>query len=66
VNNGNWLIGLCVVVVVLLGVLVGGIFGVAAWSGNHHLGAAIVTGGGTCGGAITLGLLIINTVRKRP
>ena len=64
-NNGNWLIGLCVVVVVLLGLLAGGTFAVIAWSGNHHIGAAILTGGGACAGAITLGLLIINTMRNR-
>lgn len=60
-NDNNRLIALLVVVAVLIGLLVGGTFGVIAWSGNHQPGAAIRTGGYACAGTITLGLLIINT-----
>jgi hypothetical protein len=67
VNNGNnGLIGLWVAVAVLLGLFVGAAAGVVAWSGNHHPGAAMLTGGGACVTTITVFLLIINTVRNRP
>ena len=33
-----------------------------AWSGGHHAAAAMLTGGGVCGGTITLCVLIINTL----
>ncbi len=61
-NDNNRLVGLLVVVAVLIGLLVGGTFGVIAWSGNHQPGAAIRTGGGACVATITLCILIINTV----
>ena len=66
-NNGNnGLIGLWVAVAVLLGLFVGAAAGVVAWSGNHHPGAAMLTGGGACVMTITVSLLMINTLRNRP
>jgi len=66
VNDNSRLIGLWVAVAVLLGLFVGAAAGVTAWSGNHHPGAAMLTGGGACGATITIFLLIINTLRNRP
>jgi hypothetical protein len=65
-NDNNRLIGLWVAVAVLLGLFVGAAAGVIAWGGNHHPGAALLTGGGACGATITIFLLIINTLRNRP
>jgi hypothetical protein len=65
VNNDNRLLGLWVAVAVLLGLFVGAAAGVIAWSGGHHIATAMLTGGGTCGGTITLCVLIINTLRSR-
>lgn len=64
-NNDNRLIGLWVAVAMLFGLFVGAAAGVIAWSGGHHAAAAILAGGAACGGTITLGLLIINTLRHR-
>lgn len=50
---------------VLLGLFVGAAAGVIAWSGGHHAATALLTGSGTCGGTITLCVLIINTLRSR-
>ena len=63
-NNDNRLIGLWVAVAVLLGLFVGAAAGVIAWSGGHPA-AAMLVGGGACGGTITLCVLIINTLRSR-
>ncbi len=65
-NDNNRLIGLWVAVAVLLGLFVGAAAGVITWSGNHHPGAAMLSGGGTCFATITISLLIINTLRNRP
>lgn len=64
-NNDNRLIGLWVAVAVLLGLFVGAAAGVIAWTGGHHAPSAMLTGGATCGGTITLCVLIINTLRSR-
>jgi hypothetical protein len=61
VNNDN--IGLWVAMVVLLGLFVGGGAGVIAWIGGYSAAGAVFTAGGACGGTITLGLLIIRTLR---
>jgi hypothetical protein len=65
-NANNGLIGLWIAVAVLLGLFVGAVAGVVAWGGNHHPGAAMLTGGGACVATITIFLLIINTLRNRP
>ena len=64
-NNDNGLIGLWVAVAVLLGLFVGAVAGVIAWSGGHHAPAAMLAGGSACGGTITLCVLIINTLHSR-
>ena len=65
VNNDNRLMGLWVAVAVLFGLFVGAGAGVIAWSGGDHATAAMLVGGGACGGTITLCVLIINTLRGR-
>jgi len=65
VNYDNRLIGLWVAVAVMFGLFVGAASGVMAWSAGHHAAAAALAGGATCGGTITLCLLIINTLRSR-
>ena len=64
-NNDNRLIGLWVAVATMFGLLVGAAAGVIAWSGGYHAAAAMLAGGAVCGGTITLGLLIVNTLRGR-
>lgn len=64
-NDDNRLIGLWVAVAVLLGLFVGATAGLIAWSGGHHAPSAMLTGGGACGGTITLCVLVINTLRNR-
>jgi len=64
-DNDDRLIGLWVAVAVMFGLFVGAAAGVIAWSGGHRAAAAMLAGGAACGGAITLFLLVINTLRNR-
>ncbi|MEU6240845.1 hypothetical protein [Streptomyces sp. NPDC047024] len=58
------LTGLWVAVSVLFGLFIGAVAALLKWSDSHAVAAALLTGGTACGGAITLALVVINTLRR--
>lgn len=58
------MLALWIAVVVLLGLLVGVIFGVLKWSADRHVVPAIAAGGGACVAVITIGLIIVGMFHK--
>ena len=52
-----------VAVVVVLGLIVGGAAVAIALSGGYHAVGAVFVGGGAFSATVTLGILIINTLR---
>ena len=62
---GDRLVLVWLAIGMLFALLIGAVAGILDWLGGHHVAHAIMTGGATFGGTITIVILLIGLLRHR-